>query len=313
MVRTQSPSARAVSGKPLLLIVDDDPLISDTLGYAFAKEFDVVTSHARPHCLALLRQLRHAPQVAVVDLGLPPQPHRPDEGFALIRDLLAHDPDMKIIVLSGQNGEDNARHARTLGAIDFVGKPCDPGRLLALLHQALAFTGRAAEPQTTAGLIGNSLPMQRLRLQLAQYAELAFPVLIEGESGSGKDIVASHCLHQETSRRQQPFLAVNCAAIPEQLLESELFGHERGAFTGATLQRLGKFELCNHGTLFLDEIGDMTPATQTKILRVLQSGTFERVGGNQPLTVDVRIIAATNRDLSEMVGARQFREDLFFR
>jgi two-component system nitrogen regulation response regulator GlnG len=313
MVRTQSPSARAVSGKPLLLIVDDDPLISDTLGYAFAKEFDVVTSHARPHCLALLRQLRHAPQVAVVDLGLPPQPHRPDEGFALIRDLLAHDPDMKIIVLSGQNGEDNARHARTLGAIDFVGKPCDPGRLLALLHQALAFTGRAAEPQTTAGLIGNSLPMQRLRLQLAQYAELAFPVLIEGESGSGKDIIASHCLHQETSRRQQPFLAVNCAAISPTLLEPTLFGHARGAFTGATGARSGYFEDAGEGTLFLDEIGELPPELQPKLLRVLENGEYQRVGETQTRVAKARIVAATNRDLRQEIKAGRFRADLYHR
>ena len=187
-----------MSNKPLLLVVDDDPLISDALGYAFAAEFDVVTSHARPHCLALLRQLRQAPQAALVDLGLPPLPHRPDEGFALIGDLLARAPEMKIIVLSGQNGEDNARHARTLGAIEFVGKPCDPGHLLKLLRQALAFSTTESNAAAARGLIGESLPMQRLRLQLAQYANLSFPVLIEGESGSGKDVVASRCLHLET-------------------------------------------------------------------------------------------------------------------
>ena len=231
-----------MSNKPLLLIVDDDPLISDSLSHAFAAAFDVVTSHARPHCLALLRQLRQTPQLALVDLGLPPQPHRPDEGFALIGDLLAHAPDMKIIVLSGQNGEDNARHARTLGAVEFVGKPCDPGHLLALLRQALTFSGEEKAPGDSAGLIGDSLPMQRLRLQLAQYANLGFPVLIEGESGSGKDIVASRCLHQLTERQQHPFLALNCAAISPSLLEPTLFGHARGAFTGAATAKAGYFE-----------------------------------------------------------------------
>jgi DNA-binding NtrC family response regulator len=153
-------------------------------------------------------QLRQAPQAALVDLGLPPIPHRPDEGFALIGDLLAVAPDMKIIVLSGQNDDDNARHARTLGAVDFIGKPCDPGHLLRMLQQASPLTAVAPDPQR--GLIGESLPMQRLRLQLGQYANLGFPVLIEGESGSGKDIVASHYLHQLT---ESPGTTVSCPQL----------------------------------------------------------------------------------------------------
>ena len=185
------------AAKPLLLIVDDDSLISESLSFAFAQEFDVVISHARPHALTLLRQLRQAPQLALIDLGLPPFPHRPDEGFALISDLLALSPKMKIIVLSGQNDDENARHARTLGAVDFVGKPCNPGKLADLLHQALRFSDSSQE-LPAEGLVGDSLPMQRLRLQLGQYANLAFPVLIECESGSGKDIVASHYLHRLT-------------------------------------------------------------------------------------------------------------------
>lgn len=187
------------AAKPLLLIVDDDPLISESLGFAFAQEFDVVSSHSRPHCLNLLRQLRQPPQLALVDLGLPPLPHRPDEGLALISELLAIAPEMKIIVLSGQNDDANARHARTLGAVEFVGKPCDPAHLAALLHQALNFSPLPSTARPS-GLIGESLPMQRLRMQLRQYAELTFPVLIEGESGSGKDIVASEYLHRQTER-----------------------------------------------------------------------------------------------------------------
>ena len=185
------------SAKPLLLIVDDDSLISESLSFAFAKEYDVITSHSRAHALSVLRQLRQLPPLALVDLGLPPLPHRPDEGFALIGDLLALSPDMKIIVLSGQSDESNARHARTLGAVDFVAKPCDPSRLTELFRQALRFDNTPLATQA-GGLIGESLPMQRLRLQLGQYANLAYPVLIEGESGSGKDIVASHYLHRLT-------------------------------------------------------------------------------------------------------------------
>ena len=305
--------ATPLSNKPLLLIVDDDPLISDALSHAFMAEFDVVTSHARAHCLALLRQLRQAPELALVDLGLPPQPHRPDEGFALIGDLLAHAPDMKIIVLSGQNGEDNARHARTLGAVEFVGKPCDPGHLLTLLRQALAFSDSAPQTGAVTGLIGESLPMQRLRLQLAQYADLGFPVLIEGESGSGKDIVASRCLHQQTERHDQPFLALNCAAISPSLVEPTLFGHARGAFTGAATARAGYFEEAGEGTLFLDEIGELPSDLQPKLLRVLENGEYQRVGETQTRTSRARIVAATNRDLRQEVRAGRFRADLYHR
>jgi two-component system nitrogen regulation response regulator GlnG len=257
--------------------------------------------------------LRQTPQAALVDLGLPPQPHRPDEGFALIGELLAHAPEMKIIVLSGQNGDDNARHARTLGAVEFVGKPCDPGHLLTLLRQALSFSDSATPAAGEAGLIGDSLPMQRLRLQLAQYANLSFPVLIEGESGSGKDIVASRCLHQMTDRQNQPFLALNCAAISPSLLEPTLFGHARGAFTGAAIARAGYFEEAGEGTLFLDEIGELPSDLQPKLLRVLENGEYQRVGETQTRTSKARIVAATNRDLRQEIKAGRFRADLYHR
>ena len=298
------------AAKPLLLIVDDDPLITESLSFAFAQAFDVVTSHSRAPALSLLRQLRQAPQLALVDLGLPPLPHRPDEGFALIGDLLALAPDMKIIVLTGQNDDDNARRARTLGAIDFVGKPCDPDRLAALLRRALCF---AEPPPPAAGLIGDSLPMQRLRLQLGQYADLAFPVLIEGESGSGKDVVASHYLHRLTIRRDKPFLALNCAAIAPSLLEPTLFGHARGAFTGATGAKSGYFEDADSGTLFLDEIGELPLDLQPKLLRVLENGEYQRVGETQTRHSDARIVAATNRDLRKEIRAGRFRADLYHR
>ena len=162
------------------------------------------------------------------------------------------------------------------------------------------------------GIVGRSEPMQKVFKLIGQLAGSDATALITGESGTGKELVA-RAIYHHSQRSEKPFLAINCAAIPEQLLESELFGHEKGAFTGATSQRIGRFEQCNHGTIFLDEIGDMSPATQTKILRVLQSGTFERVGGNQPIQVDVRVIAATNKPLEQAVAAKQFREDLFYR
>lgn len=300
------------AAKPLLLIVDDDSLICESLSFAFAQEYDVLTSHSRAHALTLLRQLRHPPQLALVDLGLPPLPHRPDEGFALIGDLLALSPDMKIVVLSGQSDDDNARHARTLGAVEFVPKPCDPARLRNLFQQTLRF-GAQLQATVPGGLIGESLPVQRLRLQLSQYANLAYPVLIEGESGSGKDIVASHYLHHLTDRHDKPFLALNCAAISPSLLEPTLFGHAKGAFTGATGAKAGYFEDADSGTLFLDEIGELPLDLQPKLLRVLENGEYQRVGETQTRISTARIVAATNRDLRQEIKAGRFRADLFHR
>ena len=300
---------------PLLLLVDDDPLISETLSFALGRHFDVVTSHSRSHCRQVLRQLKQAPEVALVDLGLPPFPHRPDEGFALIGELLASAPAMKIIVLSGQNEEDNARHARTLGAIDFVAKPCAPGELIKLLQGALRFaaTSGPVETANTCSLIGASPPIQRLRQQIAQYADSSFPMLIEGESGSGKDVVAHCCLHRHTRRSQQPFLALNCAAISPGLVEPTLFGHAKGAFTGAAGAQPGYFEEAGEGTLFLDEIGELPLDLQPKLLRVLENGEYQRVGETQTRVSRARIVAATNRDLKAEVKAGRFRADLFHR
>ncbi len=298
--------------KPLLLIVDDDSLISESLSFAFAQEYDVLTSHSRSHARSLVRQLRNPPRLALVDLGLPPLPHRPNEGFALIGDLLALHPNLKIIVLSGQSDDENARHARTLGAVEFVAKPCDPARLAELFRQVLRFDAPASS-DTAGGLVGESLPMQRLRLQLGQYADLAYPVLIEGESGSGKDIVASHYLHRLTGRCDKPFLALNCAAISPSLLEPTLFGYAKGAFTGASTAKAGYFEDADSGTLFLDEIGELPLPMQTRLLRVLEERRIRPVGSEAEVPVDVRVVAATNRDLRAEVAAGRFREDLFYR
>jgi DNA-binding NtrC family response regulator len=303
--------------KPGLLIVDDDQLIADTLGYVLSVDFSVVTAATRAEGIEKLRAMNPSPPVALVDLGLPPRPHRPDEGFALIAELLAHSPTMKIIVLSGQNDDSNARHARTLGAADFVAKPADPASLRNLLRSALSVSVAEAVGTTSAArtcqLIGSSLPIQKLRSQINQYADSPFPVLIEGESGSGKEIIASCCLHQMTSRASQPYFALNCAAISPNLVEPTLFGYAKGAFTGATTHKSGYFEDASDGTLFLDEIGELPLELQSKLLRVLENGEFQRVGETQTRTSHARVIAATNRDLRREVRAGRFRADLYHR
>jgi DNA-binding NtrC family response regulator len=302
--------------KPLLLIVDDDPLIADTLSFSLSPSFEVVTSHSRQHCAQILRQLRRAPELALVDLGLPPFPHRPDEGFALISELLKISPEIKIVVLSGQSDESNARHARTLGASDFVGKPCNPGDLKDVLLRALSFRALDARQRhsvKSSPLIGDSPPIQKLRAQLQQYADSPFPVLIEGESGSGKEIIACSCLHQETRRSSKPFFAINCAAISPSLVEPTLFGYAKGAFTGANASKSGYFEDAADGTLFLDEIGELPLELQAKLLRVLENGEYQRVGETQKRTSQARIVAATNRDLRKEMRSGNFRADLYHR
>ena len=302
--------------KPLLLIVDDDPLITDTLSLSLGNAFEIITSHARPHCTQLLRQLRRPPELALLDLGLPPLPHRPDEGFALISDLLALAPEIKIVVLSGQNDAGNARHARALGATDFIAKPCSPTDLHKALHRALSYRSLDANREPglgTSPLIGNSPAIQKLRVQLQQYADSPFPVLIEGESGSGKEIVASSCLHHDTKRRNRPFFALNCAAISPSLVEPTLFGYARGAFTGANTAKSGYFEDAADGTLFLDEIGELPLELQAKLLRVLENGEYQRVGETQKRFSQARIIAATNRDLRKELKKGNFRADLYHR
>jgi len=300
--------------KPVLLIVDDDQLITDTLVFALATDYEIHACESRRHAIELVRQLPDAPQLALVDLGLPPRPHAPDEGFALIADLLAHSPSMKIFVLSGQNDAVHARHARTLGAAEFIAKPCDPGTLKRSLDKALAF--RAAELAGPAsdgeGLIGTSRAIQQLRSQIAQYADSPFPVLIEGESGSGKEL-AAQSLFRMSSRASRPYFALNCAAIAPTLVEPILFGYVKGAFTGAASNKSGYFEDAQDGTLFLDEIGELPIELQAKLLRVLENGEFQRVGETQLRHSHARVITATNRDLRQEVRKGNFRADLYHR
>ncbi len=304
--------------KPSLLIVDDDPLITDTLSFVLDKFFEVHVADSRAKAQTVLASLDTPPQLALVDLGLPPLQHLPDEGFRLISELLAYSTTIKILVLSGQNDETNARHARTLGAIDFIAKPCDPETLRKHLTSALqarnaevaASTEAAAD--TSCGIVGDSPAVLKLRQQIAQFADSPFPVLIEGESGSGKELVAS-CFHRMGSRAKKPFLALNCAAISPTLVEPTLFGYSKGAFTGANTARSGYFEDANDGTLFLDEIGELPFELQAKLLRVLENGEFQRVGETQTRHSNARIVAATNRDLRAEIRAGRFRADLYHR
>jgi len=295
------------SPKPGLLVVDDDPLITETLAFALGAEYTVYACESRPHAIELLRQLAAPPPLALVDLGLPPSPHAPDEGFRLIADLLAHSPAMKIFVLSGQNDAANARHARALGAWEFIAKPADPASLARVLARGLAVP--AAHD---ADFVGTSPALTKLKNQIAQFAAAPYPVLIEGESGSGKELVAAR-LHRLSPRAARPYLSLNCAAISPQLVEPTLFGYVKGAFTGAAANKAGFFEDAADGTLFLDEIGELPLDMQAKLLRVLENGEFQRLGETQRRVSRARIVAATNRDLRHAVKTGHFRADLYHR
>ena len=306
------PKMAPADRKPDLLIVDDDPLITDTLDYSLGNDYQVMVAASRAQVHALLRQLDRVPGLALIDLGLPPSPHRPDEGFRLISELLAASPTMKIIVLSGQNDEANARHARAIGAMEFVPKPCPPDRLRALLAQVSRAPAAESATDPDRAIIGASPAIERLRQQIAQYAAAPFPVLIEGESGSGKELVA-RALHMRSGHAARPLVALNCAAISPTLVEPTLFGHARGAFTGATGAHAGYFEDATDSTLFLDEIGELPIELQSKLLRVLEDGEFQRVGETTSRHSNARVIAATNRDLRQEVKAGRFRGDLYHR
>jgi DNA-binding NtrC family response regulator len=241
----------------------------------------------------------------------------PDQGFQLIADLLAHSPDMRIFVLSGQNDAAHARHARALGAAEFIAKPCDPAALKKILARALAVreVELRAERERAPGaeqIIGQSPPILKLKSQLAQFADSPFPVLIEGESGSGKELVA-RSLHRLSGRADKPYFALNCAAIAPTLVEPTLFGHAKGAFTGAAAAHAGYFEDARDGTLFLDEIGELPLEMQAKLLRVLENGEYQRVGETSSRVSRARIVAASNRDLRQAVKQGALRADLYHR
>lgn len=297
--------------KPALLIVDDDPMIADTLGYFLAGDFLITSVGSRSEAIRWIQDQPVPPRLALVDLGLPPLPHRPKEGFLLISELLARVPQMRIVVLSGQNDSANARHARALGAVEFIAKPAPPDQLRTMLLQLFDLSA-SGEQASELPMIGTSLAMQKLRSQLKQYADSPYPVLVEGESGSGKELAAAS-LHKLSRRASHPYLTLNCAAIAPTLVEAALFGHVKGAFTGAVSARSGFFEEAGEGTLLLDEIGELPLELQPKLLRVLENGEYQRVGETTPRLARARIIAATNRDLKQEVRAGGFRADLYHR
>ena len=302
-----------MAAQPQLLIVDDDPLIGESLSFVLAADFDVRVRESRLEAMTLLRSGEFSPVLALIDLGLPPMPDTPGEGFKLVGDLLAFSPDIRILVLSGQNEQSNARRARALGALDLVPKPCEPSHLKRLLLSALK--GSDTEHRTddaARGIIGDSPPMRYLKNQIDLYASSTFPALITGESGSGKERVAA-ALHFLSRRANLPFLALNCAAISANLVEPTLFGYAKGAFTGAAAAKSGYFDDAGEGTLFLDEIGELPLELQPKLLRVLENGEFQRVGETQSRQSHARIVAATNRDLKAEVKAGRFRGDLYHR
>jgi len=301
--------------QPTLLLIDDDPLIRESLAHTLSPHFDVQLAESRRETVELLQQRETPPSLALVDLGLPPYPHNPSEGYALIPELLAHNPRMRVLALSGQDEPESLRHAFTLGVADFIPKPCDPDLLQTRLnHQLMLLRAEedAPEQASEAVMLGDSAALNALHEQVQQFADAPFPVLIEGESGTGKELVARQ-LHDASARAHKPFVAVNCAAFTDTLLEAQLFGHAKGAFTGATQARPGFFEEAGEGTLLLDEIGEMPMDLQTRLLRVIESGEYYRVGETRPRQSDARLIAATNKDLAREVESGRFRQDLYYR
>lgn len=311
----QESSLRPNHSKPTLLLVDDDPIIAETMSYLLEDEFDVSIAQTRDEAKALLNTLENKPKLALVDLGLPPSPHSPEEGFALISELLAYDSRMKILVLSGQDERTNIQHALTLGAIDFIPKPCDADLLKTRLeHQLMLLEAEAhkARESSKVDMIGSSLAMQSLVAQIGQFADAPFPVLIEGDSGTGKELIAQ-LLHDESKRLTKPYYVINCAAFTKDLLEAQLFGHAKGAFTGAMKEHAGFFEETGEGTLFMDEIAELPLDLQAKLLRVLENGEFYRLGETRGRQSKARIVAATNKDMSVEVRSGRFRQDLYHR
>ena len=300
-----------------LLIVEDDAGLQKQLRWSF-DEYNVIVAGDRASALAGLRQ--HQPAVVLQDLGLPPDAAGTSEGFATIAAILEEAPYTRIIVATGNGDRDNAVKAIGAGAYDFCSKPLDLEVLRLIVDRAfrvheLEAENRKLRSESAAvleGIIGTSEAMAHACRLVEKVGPTNASVLLLGETGTGKELIA-RAVHRLSTRRDGPFVAINCAAIPENLLEAELFGYEKGAYTGAHKQTKGKFELASGGSLLLDEIGDMPVALQAKLLRFLQERTVERIGGREPIAVDVRIICATHRDLRTLIESTRFREDLFYR
>ena len=301
-----------------LLIVEDDPALQKQIRWAF-DDYDPILAEDRESALAQVR--RHAPAVVTMDLGLPPDPDSVSEGFLLLEQLLDLAPETKVIVLTGQNDQTNALRAIELGAYDFFAKPFEPEILALTIDRAFRLFELQREnrrlqamrqPDALGALITRDPGMLRICRTMEKVANTGATVLLLGESGTGKEVLARG-LHDASSRANERFVAINCAAIPENLLESELFGYEKGAFSGAAKMTVGKIETANRGTLMLDEIGDLPLQLQAKLLRFLQERVIERVGGRQEIPIDVRIVCATHQDLKTLIQSGHFREDLYYR
>ena len=304
-----------------LLVVDDDPDIRQQLKWGLHQDFQLFLASDRGEAMACF-QAEH-PGVVVLDLGLPPCSDSSAEGFRCLEEMLGSNPRVKIIMLTGNNEKANALKALQMGAIDFYAKPPVLAELKVIIGRAFHLAGieeqnyreapaAAAETGNQWGLIGSCREMQAVFTTIRKVAASNAPVLITGESGTGKELVAG-AIHEASLRRKGPFIAINCGAIPENLIESELFGHEKGAFTGAHSTVQGKLQYAHKGTLFLDEIGELPVNLQVKLLRFLQEGTMQRVGGRDEITVDTRTTCATNLDIAKAIGDGRFREDLYYR
>src|SRR5690554_985014 len=303
--------------KKTLLIVEDDHGLQSQLRWHF-DDYDTVFAENRQDAIAALRL--HEAAIIIQDLGLPPDQDGVDEGFKCIQDILCISPHSKIIVMTGKTDHEHAIRAVAMGAYDYYQKPVDPNTLDLIVQRAFTMYEleqdyrrlQQMHQKPLAGLVTHDPQMLKICRMLERISPTNVTCTLLGESGTGKEVMA-RAIHQLSPRREQRFVAINCAAVPENLIESELFGYEKGAFTGANKQTLGKIETAQEGTLFLDEIGDMPLSLQSKLLRFLQERVIERVGGRTEIAVDVRVICATNKDLQKMVSEGTFREDLFYR
>lgn len=304
-----------------LLIVDDSPEIHQQLKWGLKKDYRLLQAQDVTEALRLFKE--HNPEVVTLDLGLPPDVDGATEGLRCLQEILSQAPGTKVIVLSGNEERENALKAIGLGAYDFYRKPIDLSELRVILQRAFHLAALEeenrrliktvqAEVQGFSGIFGQCQPMEEIFTTIRKVASVDVPVLVLGESGTGKELVA-RAIHEQSLRKKGPFVPINCGAIPENLLESELFGHEKGAFTGAQAQVKGKVEYAQGGTLFLDEIGEMPAILQVKLLRFLQEKVIQRVGGRQDIPLDVRVVAATNVDIQQSIASGAFREDLFYR
>lgn len=305
--------------KQKLLIVDDDEDLRTQMKWALTADYDVYLAEDRQSAIAIIN--KEQPAVVTLDLGLPPNPAGVEEGFAVLDHILDDYIHTKVIIITGRGEKEYALRAVEKGAYDFFYKPIELDELKVVLRRAFHVSQLEKEQRelrhrlsgdTFEDMIGTSPKMQEVFSTIRKVATTDAPVLITGESGTGKELVA-RAIHRLSVREGKPFIPINCGAIPENLIESELFGHEKGTFTGAHAQRKGRFEMAEGGTLFLDEIGDLPLTLQVKLLRFLQEKTIERVGGREQIEVDTRVLAATNRDLEEAIKNSTFREDLYYR